>query len=77
MQYGSLKLNIEGILKEKGISKNQLCKKLDIPRSNLNRYCRGEFKRIDANLICKLCWYLGIRVDELIEYEAPPGSDGE
>ena len=32
MEYGSLTLNIETILKEKGISKNQICKDLDIPR---------------------------------------------
>ena len=26
-------------------------------RSNFNRYCRNEFQRLDANLICKLCNY--------------------
>ena len=34
--YGSLHLRINEILKEKGISKNQICKDLDIPRSNFN-----------------------------------------
>lgn len=68
MNYGSLHLNIERILKEKGVSKNQICKDLDIPRTNLNRYCRDEFQRIDAALICKLCWYLEVDVSELISY---------
>lgn len=71
MDYGKLTLNIERILSEQGISKNQLCKDLDIPRSNLNRYCRNEFQRLDAGLICKLCWYLKIDVAELIEYARP------
>ena len=35
MNYGKLELNIDRILKERGISKNQICKDLDIPRSNL------------------------------------------
>lgn len=67
-EYGHLKLHIEEILKEKGISKNKLCKELDIPRSNLNRYCQQNFQRIDANLICKLCDYLDIDISELITY---------
>lgn len=71
MEYGTLSLQIDTILKEKGISKNKLCKDLDIPRSNFNRYCRDEFQRLDAVLICKLCWYLNIDVGELIIYNRP------
>ena len=56
------------MLKSKSISKNKICKDLDIPRSNFNRYCRDEFQRIDANLICKLCEYFDCEVGDLIEY---------
>ena len=68
MKYGHLELHIEELLKEKGISKNTICKELDIPRSNFNRYCRNEFQRLDAQLICKLCSYLECGIEELIEY---------
>ena len=71
MDYGELTFNIEQILKKQGISKNQICKDLDIPRTNFNRYCRGDFQRIDAALVCKLCWYLKIDAGELIEYVPP------
>ena len=60
--------DIKEILNKKGISKNQLCKDLDIPRSNFNRYCRNNFQRIDAGLVCKLCWYLKIDIGELLTY---------
>ena len=53
MNYGHLEMRIEELLKEKGISKNTICRDLDIPRANFNRYCRNEFQRIDANLVCK------------------------
>lgn len=71
MNYGKLSLRITEILKEKNISKNQICKDLDIPRTNFNRYCRNEFQRIDAVLICKLCFYLDIKVSDLIIYKKP------
>ncbi len=71
MDYGALTLNIERILKARGISKNQICKDLDIPRANFNRYCRNDFQRMDTGLICKLCWYLKVEAGELIEYKRP------
>ena len=50
MNYGYLHLNIENILSKKEISKNKICKDLDIPRSNFNRYCRDEFQRAKVNI---------------------------
>lgn len=64
-------MRIEEILKEKGISKNQICKDLDLPRGNFNRYCRNNFQRIDAALLCKLCWYLNVDLSELVVYHRP------
>ena len=72
MEYGSLSLRIEEILKEKDISKNQICKDLDIPRSNFKRYCRDEFQRMGASLICKLGYYLDVDIADLITYNKPP-----
>ncbi|MBR3795396.1 MAG: helix-turn-helix transcriptional regulator [Clostridia bacterium] len=71
VNYGEVKLRIEEILKEKGISKNKICKDLDIPRGNFNRYCRNDFQRIDAALLCKLCWYLEVEISELVVYTRP------
>lgn len=68
-QYGHLEFNIEDILKERGISKNTICKELNIPRTNLNRYCKNKFQRIDANLVCKLLSYLNCGIEELISYQ--------
>ena len=60
--YGVVKMNIEELLEKAGISKNKICKDLDLPRPNFNKYCRNQFQRIDANLIAKLCFYLSIRL---------------
>ena len=71
MDYGNLHLRINEKKKEKGISKNKICKELDIPRTNFNKYCRDGVTRFDTGMICKLCWYLGIEVGELIVYMPP------
>jgi len=75
VNYGVVTMRIEEILKEKGISKNQICKDLDLPRGNFNRYCRNSFQRIDAALICKLCWYLEVELSELMVYKRPEAKE--
>jgi len=69
--YGAIELRLEKVLKQKGISKNRICKDLDLQRGNLNRYCRNDFQRIDAALLCKLCWYLKVDLSELLVYKHP------
>ena len=71
MDYGKLTLRLDRILREKGISKNRICKDLDIPRTNFNRYCRNDFQRMDVLFLCKLCWYLDVEIGELLEYDRP------
>ena len=71
MDYGKLTLHIDRLLQERGLSKNAVCKALDIPRTNFNRYCRNDFQRLDALFVCKLCHYLDIKVGDLIEYVRP------
>lgn len=60
-------IKIMDLLQERGISKNQICKDLNIPRGNFNRYCRDEFQRIDANLLLKLCKYFNCEIEDLLE----------
>ena len=60
-------LKIMELLQERGISKNQICKDLNIPRGNFNRYCRDEFQRIDTNLLLKLCIYFDCGIEDLLE----------
>ena len=64
-------MRINELLKEQDISKNQICKDLELARGNFNRYCRDDFQRIDAGLVCKLCHYLEIDIGELMTYERP------
>lgn len=71
MEFGELNMKLKDIMTERGISKNRICKDLDIPRQNFNRYYRNEFQRIDSLFLCKLCSYLKVGVGDLVEYIPP------
>lgn len=60
-------LRIMELLEKNEISKNRICKDLNLPRGNFNRYCRDDFQRIDANLLLKLCRYFDCSINELLE----------
>ena len=62
MEY--LHMRINELLKENKISKNRICKDLDLVRGNFNRYCRDEFQRIDARLLLKLCTYFNCDIKD-------------
>lgn len=72
-----LHMRINELLEERGISKNRICKDLDIPRTNFNKYCRDECQRLDTNFICKLCGYFDCGIADLLEYikDEKPESD--
>lgn len=52
MKY--LHMRLPELLEEKDISRARLCRDLDLQRTNINRYYRDNFQRIDANLIMML-----------------------
>ena len=64
MKHVHMRLN--ELLIENDISKNRICKDLDLARGNFNRYCRDDFQRIDANLIIKLCDYFNCTIQDLL-----------
>ena len=64
MKHVHMRLN--ELLIENDISQNRICKDLDLPRGNFNRYCRDDFQRIDANLIIKLCDYFDCTIEDLL-----------
>ena len=70
-------IKIVELLTEKNISKNQICSDLNLDRTNFNKYCRDDFKRIDAALIIKLCDYFNCGISDLLEIREVPDSKKE
>lgn len=72
-EYGRVYLNLEALIKEKGISKTQLSYNSRISHTQINRFCKGDAVRIDFNTIARLCTVLNCSVAELLIYEPPKG----
>ena len=71
--YGRVYLNLERLIREKGLSKTQLSYSSKISHTQINRFCKGDAVRIDFNTIARLCTVLKCSISELLIYEPPEG----
>lgn len=54
-----IKIELEKVLKERKISKNQLCYACKLQHTQLNNYCKNKVVRVDLATIAKICDYVG------------------
>ena len=65
----TIRIIIENILKEKGISKTQLCYDCRLQRTQLNNYCKNKVARIDLNTLAKICECLDCEISDILILE--------
>ena len=59
--------DIETILREKKISKTQLCINCKIQRTQLNNYCKNNTHGISFDVLGRLCDYLDCSPNDIIK----------
>lgn len=70
-KFGYIKLNLEELIASKGISKNKICQRAEMQRTQLNTYCRGEVQRVDLGILSRLCLVLDCKVEDILVYLKP------
>lgn len=69
--FGRVYLNLDAMIKEKGISKTQLSYKAEISHTQINRFCKNDCTRIDFATLARICTVLDCEISDLIKYEPP------
>lgn len=67
-QYGYIQIKLKELIEEKGITKNELCRKAGMERTQLTRFCRNEITRLDTNVLARICAALDCDIHELLEF---------
>lgn len=70
-QLGEIKIHIDKLLKEKGVSMNQLSFRAEMERTQLRKYRDNNLQRLDMDILKRLCYVLECDLHELIEYIPP------
>ena len=70
-EFGRVYLNLDNLIKDKGISKNKLAQKSQISFTQLQKFYRNEISLIDFSTVARLCYVLDCDISDLIKYEPP------
>ena len=73
-QYGTVKNHLNELIEERKISKNKLAQRAELQRTQLNKYCKNQITRFDADVLARLCTVLECEIGDLLEF-IPPSSD--
>ena len=71
IEFGTVKINLEEIMKRQNISINKLSFRAEMQRTQLKKYCRNEVQRLDIAVLSRLCYALNCDLNELLEYIPP------
>ncbi len=69
--FGRVYLNLDAMIKKKGISKTQLSYRAEISHTQINRFCKNEAARIDFATLARICTVLDCDISDIIKYEPP------
>ena len=60
-------VDMEPLMKKKDISKTSLSKMTNISFYGLQRYCKSEIKRVDLDIISRICAALDCRIEDILK----------
>lgn len=60
-------IDLDVVMKEKGISKNSVCKNCNLQRTQLSNYCKNKISRIDLKILARLCEYLKCDLTDILK----------
>ena len=72
-EYGYIKIKLEKVIRESGLSKNKVSHFSEMQRTQLNTYCKGELQRVDLVVLARICHTLNCKVQDVLEYVPPQG----
>ena len=76
MEYGTIRIKLDELLKASGLSKNMLSHRAEMQRTQINNYCNNTVTRLDIEVLARLCTVLNCSIADLLEF-LPPDSGVE
>ena len=59
------------------LSKNKLCHRAEMQRTQINGYCNNTISRLDIDVLARLCYALNCEINDLLEYIPPDQKDAD
>lgn len=73
--YGRVELRLKEVMDERGISRNQLAKRIDARFEVVGKWYKGEVEKMDLDILARICYALDCTAEDIIRYV--PGNEEE
>lgn len=70
-EYGTIRIKLDELIEQAGISKNKLSHKAEMQRSQINNYCNNKITRLDIEVLARICTVLNCEISDLLEFVPP------
>ena len=77
MEYGTIKIKLNELIEQRGISKNKLSHKAEMQRTQINNYCNNSISRLDIDVLSRICTVLDCEIGDLLEFVPPDNKNIE
>ncbi len=71
LDYGRIRLRLNEMMDARGITRGALARSVNTRFEVIDKWYGGEVERIDLDVLARVCYVLGCRIDELLVYEPP------
>lgn len=68
MSGGRITIHLDELIKQSGMSKTKFSYRADMQMSQVNAYCNNTIKRLDVDVLVRICDTLDCRLKDLLEY---------
>ena len=68
MNFGTIRIKLDELIEEKGISKNKLSHRAEMQRTQINNYCNNKITRLDIDVLARICTVLECEIGDLLEF---------
>lgn len=69
--FGTIVIQLDELIKKSGISKNKLCHRAELQRTQLNNYCNNNISRLDIDVLARICTVLNCEIGDLLKFVPP------
>ncbi len=69
IEFGNINVKLDKLLNDRNISTYELSKKANVRFQTIQNLRNNQSIRIDFNVLAKICYVLGCKVEDIIEYD--------
>lgn len=71
----AIRVYLDAVLKKRGMTSKELCKKVHITEANLSILRSGRAKGVRFDTINKICYYLNCDVGDILKFDGELGEE--